>query len=172
MKKFLILLTAGLLLEFVSVVWAQATTPLLPVTHAETLSGTAITFPVAGQQTLLVVGFTRNSGDAATAWFKQAQPLCDAHPGVACYEVAVMQDAPSFMRGFILRHMRNGMPPERQAKFATVFENEPAWKQAFHYSNADDAYAVLLNATGEVVWHASGPQAAIHLDGLQAKLQP
>ena len=174
MQKFLTTLLAGLCAVLFSSLATHAQTnsaTSLPATHAETLSGTSLTLPVPSSQTLLFVGFSRASGDAVTAWFQQAQPICDAHPHLACYKVAVLEEAPSFIRGVIIRGMQKKTAPAVQQRFAIVVENESQWKQAIHYSNADDAYAVLLDSTGAIVWQSSGEKSAVHLDGLQVKLQ-
>lgn len=136
----------------------------LPATHATTLSGTSMTLPVLGHPMLLLVGFSRQSGAAADAGWKQAQPFCTAHPEVACYEVAMLEDAPAFIRGMIVHGMRSGQPQSKHNQFAIVVENEAAWKQALQVENTDEATAVLLDAAGKIAWQTSGDATTLHLD--------
>ncbi len=136
----------------------------LPATHATTLAGTSITLPVLGHPMLLLVGFSRQSGAAADAGWKQAQPFCAAHPEVACYEVAMLEDAPAFIRGMIVHGMRSGQPQSKHNQFVTVVEQEAAWKQALQVENTDNATAVLLDAAGKIVWQTSGDATTLRLD--------
>jgi hypothetical protein len=129
----------------------------LPVTHAKTLSGQAVTFPVPDHsQTLLVVGFSNASSAPVKAWWLQAKGICQAHPAVACYEAAVIEDAPSFVRGMIVSGMKHRMEPDRQETFVTVVENEPAWKQVFGFNAPDDAYLAIFDKTGKLLWRTTG----------------
>jgi hypothetical protein len=152
------LLVAGILSSALALLSAQQ----LPPTHAKTLSGRSVTLPVPDHpQTFLAVGFSKASSDAVKAWWIQARALCQAHPAVACYEAAVLEDAPSFIHGMIVSSMKRGMEPDRQDTFLTVFENEAAWKQAFGFSAPDDAYLAIFDKTGKVVWRTSGAESAV-----------
>ncbi len=133
----------------------------LPPTPAKTLSGRAVTLPVPDHpQTFLAVGYSKASSDAVKAWWLQAKAICQAHPAVACYEAAVIEDAPSFVRGMIMSGMKHGMDPDRQDTFVTVVENEAAWKQAFGFSAPDDAYLGIFDKSGKLQWRTSGPPSA------------
>ncbi len=142
-----------------------ATRPLraqqLPPTQAKTLTGRAVTLPVSDHPlTFLAVGFSKASSDAVKAWWLQAKAICQSHPAVACYEAAVIEDAPSFVRGMIISGMKHGMDPDRQETFITVVENEAAWKQAFGFSAPDDAYLAIFDKTGKLLWQTSGAESA------------
>jgi hypothetical protein len=133
----------------------------LPSTQAKTLTGRAVTLPVPDPpQTFLAVGFSKASSESVKAWWLQAKAICQAHPAVACYEAAVIEDAPSFVRGMIISGMKHGMEPDRQDTFVTVVENEPAWKQAFGFNAPDDAYLAIFDKAGKLLWRISGPESA------------
>lgn len=136
----------------------------LPPTHATTLAGTSLTLPVPGHPTLLLVGFSRQSGAAADAGWKQAQPFCAAQPEVACYEVAMLEDAPAFIRGMIVHGIRTGQPQSKHNQFVIVVEQEAVWKQALQVENTDYATAVLLDSTGKISWQTSGDVTTLHLE--------
>jgi hypothetical protein len=133
------------------------TNPPLPSTPAKTLTGRAITLPGSDHaQTLLIVGFSKASSAAVKAWWLQAADLCKAHPAVACYKGAVLQDVPSFMRGMIVGGIKRDLSATEQDDFVTVVDNEAAWKQAFAFSAADNAYLAIVDRTGKVLWRATG----------------
>ncbi len=129
----------------------------LPVTHAETLSGKAVTLPAPDHaQTLLIAGFSKASSDAVKAWWLQATDICRAHPAVACYEAAVIEDAPSFIRGMIVGSMKRGMEADRRDTFVPITQNEAALKQALSFKAPDDAYLGIFDKTGKLLWRTSG----------------
>jgi hypothetical protein len=133
----------------------------LPSTQAKTLTGHAVILPVRDHaQTFLAVGFSKASSEAVKAWWLQAKGICQTHPAVACYEAAVIEEAPSFVRGMIVSGMKRGMEPDRQETFLTVVENESEWKQAFAFSAPDDAYLAIFDKSGKLLWHTSGAEAA------------
>lgn len=132
----------------------------LPSTHAKSISEKPVTVPVANTPTLLMVGFAKASSTADNAWWKQAEPLCQANPKMACYEVAVLESVPRFIRSMVLGSMRKGVPAAHQDTFLTVFENESQWKQVLAYSTADDAYIALIDSAGKIVWKTHGNAAA------------
>ena len=142
--------------------------PSLPVTHAKTLSGEAVTLPAPDHAaTLILAGFSKSSSASVKAWWLQAKALCEAHPQVACYRAAVLEDAPSFIRGMIVGGMKKDMTPAEQVGFVTVFENEPAWKQSFAFGAADDAYIGLFDKDGKRLWHNSGGEKAANSAALE-----
>lgn len=133
----------------------------LPPTHGKSLSGRAVTLPVPDHpQTFLIAGFSKASSAAVKAWWLQAKAVCQAHPEVACYESAVIEDAPSFVRGMIISGMKQGMEPDRLNSFVPVVENEAAWKQAVAFNAPDDAYLAIFDKTGKLLWRTSGGEKA------------
>ncbi len=133
----------------------------LPVTHGKTLSGRAVTLPVPDHaQTFLIAGFSKASAAAVKAWWLQAKAVCQAHPAVACYESAVIEEAPSFIREMITNGMKQGMGPDRLDSFIPIVENEAAWKEAFGFSAPDDAYLAIFDKAGKLLWRTNGGEKA------------
>ncbi len=133
----------------------------LPSTQAQTLTGRAVTLPLPDHaQTFLAVGFSKASSEAVKAWWLQAKAICQAHPAVACYEAAVIEDAPSFVRGMIVSGMKHGMDRTDQETFLTVADNEAEWKRAFAFSAPDDAYLAIFDKSGKLLWRTRGAGAA------------
>lgn len=145
----------------------QGSVSPLPVTHAKTLSGAVVALPALDHAaTLILAGFSKNSSSSVKAWWLQAKALCEAHPQVACYRAAVLQDAPGFIRGMIIGGMKKDMTSAEQEGFVTVFENEAAWKQSFAFGAADDAYVALFDKDGKLLWRASGGEKAANSTAL------
>lgn len=140
---------------------------LLPLTRGKTLSGHAVTLPEPDHaETLIIAGFSKSSSGPVQAWWEQAQLLCHAHAQVACYRVAVLEEAPSFIHGMILSGMKRDTPPAEQDSLVSVFENESAWKQTFAFNAPDNAYLGLFDKGGKLLWHTSGGEKAATSDAL------
>lgn len=139
----------------------------LPITHAKALSGAVVVLPASDHAaTLILAGFSKKSSASVKAWWLQAKAWCGANPRVACYRAAVLQDAPSFLRGMIVGGMKRDMSPAEQEGFVTVFENEAAWKRSFAFGAEDDAYVALFDKDGKRLWHTSGGEMAANATSL------
>jgi hypothetical protein len=139
----------------------QTASAPLSTTHGKSLSGKQVILPAPDHtRTLIIAGFTKGSSVAVKAWWEKSGALCQAHPEVACYRVAVLEEVPGFIRGMILGGMRHDIPANEQDSFVTVFENEAAWKQIFGFSTADDAYMGLFDKNGKMLWRNSGGEKA------------
>ena len=168
-SKTLPILTGSILLFFGSLpIRAQSK---LPVTEAKSLSGKQVKVPAPDRLTLVIAGFTKGSSDADSAWWKKAAPLCQRNPQLACYEVAILESAPRFVRPMIVSSMKRGIPPAQHDMFLTLFENEKAWKQAMSFSAPDNAYLALVDSNGAILWLQNGGKEAGDLSGLARVLQ-
>ena len=140
---------------------ATAQTPQaesLPHVEGVALSGKKIVLPddARGKVSLLVIGFSRKSGDATRAWVTRFRKDFGADPRYAAYPVAVLEDAPRFLRGIILGSMRKNTPLAEQDQFVVIFQGEADLKKVVAYSAADDAYLILLDSSGAVHWRGHG----------------
>jgi hypothetical protein len=139
----------------------------LPATHDKSLSDKQVLLPAPDHgRTLILAGFTKGSSVAVNAWWEKSGTLCQTHPEVACYRVAVLEEVPGFIRGMVLGGMRKGTPANEQDNFITVFENEAAWKQTFGFSSGDDAYLGLFDKNGKMLWRSVGGAKAADSAGL------
>jgi hypothetical protein len=129
----------------------------LPATPGETLSGRHIVLEdvVSGHAVVLVAGFTRESADSCGAWAKllRGDP---ALAGVAVYQVAMLKQAPSFVRGTIKSGLRNGLSTAQQDKFVILTQDDKLWQSYFGVTADKDPYVVLLDDKGQVLWHGHG----------------
>ena len=76
--------------------------------------------------------------------------------GVPLYNMAVIQDAPKFVRGMITHSMKAMVPAAGQERFLTVVQGEEELKKAVDFSTGDEAYVVVLDAAGKIVFHTHG----------------
>lgn len=140
------------------VVQLAADTVAMPTTQAQSLSGHEVTLPaaVAGHQAVIVIGFSHGSQKAMERWDKEIGAQVTAKPGIPLYNVAVIQDAPKFVRGMITHGMRALVPTAGQDRFLTVVEGQDELKKAVDFSKGDEAYVVILDAAGKIVFHTHG----------------
>ena len=129
----------------------------LPATAGETLSGKRIVLAdaVRGHVAVLVAGFTKESGDGCGAWAK-ALRSDPALAGVPIYQVAMLEQAPSFVRGAIKSGLRKGLTPAQQDNFVVLTQDVKPWQGYFSVTEGKDPYVVLLDAEGRVRWHGHG----------------
>jgi hypothetical protein len=137
----------------------------LPSTAGQTLSGKRIVLADAthGQAVILVAGFSRKGGDGCGAWV-DAVEKDPAMAGTAVYQIAMLEGAPSLLRGMIVGGIRKGLLPAKQDRFVVLTEDEKLWRNFFAVTVDSEPYVALIDATGRVLWHGHG--AAANLEPL------
>ncbi len=132
----------------------------MPSTAGETLSGQPIVLAnaVRGHAAVLIAGFSREGGNGAGEWAKalRADP---AFAQVAVYQIAEIAGAPRFVRGMIRSGIKKGVSPASQDHFVLLAEDEQRWRAYFGVSTENDAYVVLIDAQGKILWHGHGAAA-------------
>jgi hypothetical protein len=157
-----------------------ATLFALGIAHAQTiptftgpsLANETVHLPIAeaGARTVLVLGFSKKAGDACKPWFDAVAAQLKSKPQVAYYELPVLASAPGFIRGRIVHNIRGSLAPEQQKHFVPIMENAQAWKNAVSFSAPDDAYVVIVDERGSVIWRDSGLWSPQKEQELQAAL--
>lgn len=144
----------------------------MPATAGETLSGKHIVLAdaVHGREAILVAGFSHEGGMKTGEWIKQihADP---ALAGVTVYEMAMLEAAPSFVRGMIKSGMRKGMSPEQQDDSVVLTQDEKAWETYFGVDDDKEPYVMLIDPGGKVIWHGHGAAVVLELQ-LRAAVHP
>ena len=137
----------------------------MPATPGQTLSGHRIVLAqaVGGHPALLAACFSKEAGPSCGDWAKQAQ-TDPALAGVAVYEVAMLGKAPGFIRGVIVSSMRKGLTTAQQDQFVILTQDEPQWRSYFGVTTDKDAWVVLIDPAGRILWHGHG--AAANLEPL------
>jgi hypothetical protein len=130
----------------------------IPEVHATSFSNEAVNLPegLKGKVGVLVLGFSKNSREADSAWGKKLAVDYRESPTVVYYEMPVLAGAPRMLRGMIVKSMKSSVPASEQARFVVILENEGAWKTVTHYERPDDPYLLVVDSQGSVVWQTQG----------------
>ncbi len=137
---------------------AQTQSARIPVTHGTSFAGTAVTLPddLRGKVGVLVIGFSKSSGDVCKGWGQRlAESYRDSHD-VMYYQMPELEAVPKLIRGMVAKSIKSGVPEAEQAHYLPMFSDEAEWQKIVHYSNADDAYVLVVDAQGTVRWQTSG----------------
>jgi hypothetical protein len=176
--RFLVICVCFMALVAGAVTGAQPTSARIPEVHATSFSNEAVNLPegLKGKVGVLVVGFSRDSREADSAWGKRLAADYGESPTVVYYEMPVLAAAPRMLRGMIVKSMKSSVPATEQAHFVVILENEAAWKTVAHYGRPDDPYVLVVDNQGSVVWQTQGAvtdaaYAALkeHVEALQAQ---
>jgi hypothetical protein len=130
----------------------------IPEVHGTSLSNEAVNLPegLKGKVGVLVVGFSRDSREADSAWGKRLASDYANSSTVAYYEMPVLAGAPRMIRGLIVKSIKSSLPANEQARFVVILENEAGWKTVTHYGRPDDPYVLVVDGQGDVVWQTQG----------------
>jgi hypothetical protein len=145
-----------LLTLFFAVLCAQAQT--IPAVKAKALDDSEVLLPNPGgeQILILILGFSHKSGDICRDWGKQISVDYHGNARVTYFQIPELQSAPGFVRSMILHGMRKQVPTAEQPHFVPIFDNESAWKKLVNFSAPDDAYLIVTDTQGNVVWQTHG----------------
>jgi hypothetical protein len=130
----------------------------MPPVKAKALDNTEVALPKDGSQqpVILVLGFSRKSGEMCAPWGKRLASDFRFDSRISYYQLPVLEDAPSFVRPMIARGIRKDTAPADLPHMLPIFDHEADWKKLVGFSNADDAYIVLSDPHGLVLWKTHG----------------
>jgi len=134
----------------------------LPATQGETLNGKPIVLAqaVRGHVTVLVASFSKQAGPACDDWIKTLRGD-SALASSAVYEVAMLQQAPGFVRGIIKSAQRRQTPADFQEHFVILTQDEKLWRSWIGVTTDNDPWVVLLDPAGRVLWHGHGTSGSL-----------
>lgn len=97
---------------------------------------------------LLIVGFSRESNAQTEPWRKRVD--ADAELAPLAYSVLVLEGAPRWVRGLIVRGVRRAVPEERHDSVLVVTKDGDAWRAwvGFEETSQDAAYVLRLDGGG------------------------
>ncbi len=158
---------AILIVSILSVSAIRVQADALPTFPAETLSQKSVSFPedLPPKPTLLIIAFTEEASAETERWSRETRPLTNSLNFVV-YDLAVIEDAPRFVRGTIRRSLRKRIPEAIHESFFVVTQNSRLLKKAVDYDNAEEVYLVLLDEEHRVVWKGSGEFTKEKLSGI------
>lgn len=142
------------LLTFVSFSHAQT----IPPVKAKALDDSEITLPKPSTQQIqiLILGFSKKSGDVCLPWGKRIGSELTEDPRVNYYQMPQLEGAPRMVRPMILHGMRKDLTSQQQAHFVPLYDHVDEWKKLANFSAPDDAYIILTDPEGHLVWQAHG----------------
>ena len=126
-----------------------------PQVRAEGLDGKAVVVPddYLGKETVLLVGYTQRAQFDIDRWILG---ILQADIAVQLVELPTIPGMmPVVVQGFITKGMRGGIPQEDWAAVATVFEDADIIVNTLGNDRPQNAYVVLLNSTGEIIWNTN-----------------
>ena len=137
---------------------AQPQSAQVPVTHGTTFAGTQVTLPddLRGRLGVLVLGFSKSSGDVCKGWGQRLAASYSGSSGVMYFQMPVLESVPKFIRGMVVKSIKSGVPESEHPHFMPMFSDEVAWRKIARYANADDAYVLVVDGDGRVRWQTSG----------------
>jgi len=149
--------------------FAQTGQPM-PRVEGESFAGQKIVLPDAarGKVAVLVFGFTKASKVPTSAWAQKINADLGTRNNFELDELPVLEDVPRLIRGMVISSIKKGVPENRKAHFVPIVQNEAELKKLVNYKEPDDAYLIMLDATGQIVAQTHGP----FTDAAYAKFRP
>ena len=131
----------------------------IPEIHSTSFANQPVNLPAALQGKaagILVIGFSRGSREAVTGWARKIAADYRTSPVVAYYELPIVAGVPGFVRGVVLRSIKSSTPERAQPRVVPIANDEAGWKAITHYGQPDDAYLLVVDNLGNVVWQTQG----------------
>lgn len=130
----------------------------IPSVKAKALDDSEVTLPKPSSQQMqiLIVGFSKKSGDTCQPWGKRVSTELLLDPRVSYYQMPHLEGAPGFVKPMILRGMRKDTTPQQQAHMVPLYDKQAEWKKLVNFTASDDAYILLTDPEGHVVWQTHG----------------
>lgn len=138
---------------------ALAPGDLMPPLRGGFLSGRKAVLPDAahGRVALVALGFSYDSRIAVESWVTRFRRDFGADSALTFFEVPVLGGLARAARPFIDGGMRRGTPKALHENVITVYGGANEWKLRLGFREPDDAYLLLLDREGHIVWRHAGP---------------
>lgn len=129
----------------------------LPVLPVQTLSGHALSIPRdLHAPTIFIIGFTRKSREQTEAWAHRLRADKVTPLRVSLRDVIVLEDVPGLFRGFVIKQLQANIPLNLHEEILIVTHAADLWKRSAGFTSEDDAYLLLADAKGTVIWRMHG----------------
>jgi hypothetical protein len=136
----------------------------MPTIEGESFAGQRVILPDAAARkvAVLVLGFTKASKSPTTAWANKLLADFGTRQEFVLYQLPVLEDVPRFVRGMVISGIKKGVPEDKRDHFVPILQEEAELKKFVHYTEADDAYVVVLGRSGETLAlsHGNAPSDA------------
>lgn len=130
----------------------------IPTARGTTLTGMDMALPnsLNGKIGVLVLGFSRASGEQVADWGRLIEAQYGQPRGLTYFEIPMLADTPKFLRGMVVKQMGSTVPGPERAHFVPLTEDDKPWRTVAHYDKADDAYVLVVNGDGTLLWRTEG----------------
>lgn len=165
---------------------SEALVPTLPLTALDGDDATIEPHRVLGA--MLIVGFSRESGERTREWGMHIDRWGAERAGeeerpkpphlpveseltddpMPVFSVSVIGDVSRMMRGLMRRLMKGVMPEEVEGSFFLAYEEAEAWRDLASVEDEDAAYLLRVDSAGRVCARHAGPPSDEALEGLLA----
>ena len=164
--------SAFCLLLFVCASLAQ-TAGILPAIEGESFTEHKVTLPDAarGKVAVLIFGFTKASKEPTSAWAAKVQAEFGSRAGFEMYQLPVLEDVPRFIRGMVISSIKKGVRENMRDHFVPILQHEAELKKFVNYQAKDDAYLVVLDASGQVADQLHRPFSDAAFSQLKSEIQ-
>ena len=168
--RFLVLLAS---LAIALLITNRAAAQQFPRLREENLNGQQVLLPDAasGKVAVLVMGFSKASKAPTEAWAKRIDSDFGKTSGFVLYQMPILEAVPSMFRGMIISSIRKGVSENERATFVAVVHNEDGLKKLVGFKGEDDAYIVVLDRYGKVVFQTHGTSIDPEYAPMKAKVQ-
>ena len=121
---------------------------------------------------MLVTGFGRREPAAARATARGEAPgrWWAERWRASVSTVPMLGGAPKMIRGMIIKSMGKAVPAAEKPHFMPLTEDEKPWRAVAHYDKSDDAYLLLVDDEGAVLWQTQGEASDAAYANLKKKL--
>ncbi len=130
----------------------------IPTARGTTLTGVEMALPnsLHGKIGVLVVGFSHASGEQIADWGRLIEADYGKSPGLVYFEMAMVASSPKMLRGMIVKSMASAVPAAERSHFVPLAEDDKPWRAVTHCDEANDAYLLVVDGNGRVVWQTQG----------------
>jgi hypothetical protein len=172
-KKSVILLEAVFCLICAASAISQSADEM-PRVEGNSLARQHVVLPDAarGKVAVLDLGFSRASKVPTSDWGKKLLAAFGGQPDFALYQLPILEDVPRIIRGMVISGIRKGVPENLRDHFVPIVTGEAAIKKLVMYKEPDDAYLVVLNRAGKIVWQQHGSLNDPAYARLRAQIEP
>ncbi len=131
-----------------------------PIVTGSNLERRRMTLPAdfEGRLNLVVLAFWQRHQALVNTWMPLAGELEQRHPGLAFYELPVIQKRSRISQWFIDSGMRAGIPDHRVREHTiTLYLDKPSFLENLGITDDGTIHAIVVDRTGRILWRASGP---------------
>ena len=130
----------------------------IPASHGTTLAGTQITLPDALRTKLniVVLGFGHGSEEQIGNWGRLISADYGKSTDIDYFELVMVAGAPKMLRRIMVKRLASSVPFDQRDHYIPLLEGEPAWRAVAHYNKSEDAYVLLVDSDGTVLWQTEG----------------